>query len=349
MLNLVGCGTEFIVPPLIAGRGRLVYVGSLLAIAALVTMRTASASEFAPNTFLDLPADASDSYLTLREALQQANSTPGKDKISLQAGNYEVTVGKAPGSKSAYWAGAGVLKITDDVDIVGKGSTLTNIRLLPGSYGTSDRVIEVAPGVSVEIEGVGVGGGGWGGTATFGGGIFNDGKLTLRHCFIAHNAATDAGGAVYNRGQLEAVDTTFQYNEAGRNGGAIFNDVFATTKVTSSLIRDNSAGDANLTYGGYGGGVFNAWLGNTTIRNSTVESNHAVGTLGGHGGYGGGVFNQPWGSVTVVNDGVQNNYVHRFTSPGSYTSFQENFAGAPVWSYFEMKPMPLWPPWWWFP
>jgi hypothetical protein len=303
------------------------------------------ASVFEPNTFLDLPEDPSDGYLTLRESIKLANSKPGKDVIQLKTGNYELTAGTTPPAKAAYWDGGGALKITDDVEIVGNSSA---VRMMAGIGGKSDRFMEIDSGVSVEISGLGIGSGGWGGSASIGGGILNNGKLSMRNCYIAHNNAVEDGGAVFNRGQLEATDTMFQYNNAGRNGGAIFNDSGATTTITTSEINVNSAG-SYMGFGGRGGGIFNAYHGNTTIRNSKVSSNHATGNANAEGGYGGGVFNQgvaPLYGVTVINLGVETNFVHRYTSPGSYNSLVEDFGGAPVWFHYQAGPFQRQLRWW---
>jgi hypothetical protein len=215
------------------------------------------------------------------DKLIQVNCVPGsppKSSIILKAGNYEITAGKPPASKAKYWAGGGALEITDDLTIVGKGAALSALRMLAVTSTARERFLEIAPNINVEVDGVGFGVGGWGGRAPYGGAIYSNGRLTLRNCYVAHGTADVSGGGIFNRGQLTAIGTVFQYNIAARDGGAVFNDVFAVATITSSTLRNNSAGDASQTHGGHGGGVFNMYLGNTTIRNSTVSSNHAAGT-----------------------------------------------------------------------
>lgn len=317
-------------------------LSAALLTATLAAVPAAPCAVFVPDVFVDLPDDPSDGKLTLREAVSKANAAPGKDVIQLGAGHYELTSGTAPSGKAAYWTGDGLLEVTDDLEIVGKGASATTLRMLPGISGTRDRFLQIAPGVSVQVKAVGIGAGGWGGHAGLGGAVLNAGKLTLRDCYVAHNSASIAGGAVLNRGQLEVFDCVFQYNEAGRDGGAIFNDAFATATINTSDFTVNSAGGSQQTYGGHGGALFNALAATATVRNSSMSSNHAYGTVSGHGGFGGAIFNF-WGTVSVINNGVVSNYAHRLVSPGWYHGFVEDFGGTPVWSYYEMAPLP--PPW----
>lgn len=313
-------------------------IGPLL----VVGIPCASAATFAPNTFIDLPEDPSDNYLTLREAVEKANATPGKDVIQLEAGNYELTSGSAPSSKAAYWAGEGALEITDDLSIIGKSGGGTGLRMMLDKSGAGDRFMTIASGTSVEVEAVAFGIGGYGGNAPYGGGIYNNGNLTLRDSSVQHCSAEEAGGAVFNWGHLEIINTNLSFNQAGRFGGAVFNSLLATANLTDSTLNYN---DAGTLFGGYGGAACNFRLGQMKFKDSTVYSNHVYGDFGGHGGYGGGVYNLPFTfplpglnipccTVIVVNGGFANNFAHRLVSPGKYDGFVEDFFG-PVWSYYE--------------
>ena len=104
-----------------------------------------------------------------------------------------------------------------------------------------------------------------------GGGIYNQGELTIIAAVISENQAHDGGG-IYNTGTLAVRQSDVQQNvadgTAGRGGG-LFNSGQATY-TTSSLVN-NSAAD--------GGGFYSS--GDLTVRNATVSDNSAVtgGTL----------------------------------------------------------------------
>lgn len=130
------------------------------------------------------------------------------------------------------------------------------------------------------------------GLGRWGGGIFNQGNLTLRRCELTGNAATLSGGAIYSQnGNLTIEESTLSFNEAlgGSGGGVVLGG--GSNTVTSSTFWSNTANSS-------GGGIFNldAVL---TVRNSTFYLNSA-------GVAGGGIINEG-GSIgtnqviTIVN------------------------------------------------
>ena len=111
-----------------------------------------------------------------------------------------------------------------------------------------------------------------------GGGIYNNstGEMEMTRCTVSGNQAlgTDAasarGGGVYNRGLLEAVDSTIESNVAAQKGGGIYN--------SSDLAMDGCTVDRNeadLT----GGAIYNAE--NLHMVNCTVSGNSALESGGG--------------------------------------------------------------------
>ncbi|HVG33171.1 MAG TPA: cadherin-like domain-containing protein, partial [Pyrinomonadaceae bacterium] len=153
-------------------------------------------------------------------------------------------------------------------------------------------------------------------TGGAGGGILNEGTLTLTDSVISHNSA-NLGGGIRNLGTLNIKGSTLSSNSAtgfGGLGGAISNAVAATAMVISnSTISNNSAvntGGAihtasatviiNTTIAnnsaGSGGGIRNlALLG---ISNSTISTNSAV--------EGGGILSS-LGAVGLTNVTITNN------------------------------------------
>ena len=141
-----------------------------------------------------------------------------------------------------------------------------------------------------------------------GGGINNQGTLTIENCTFYNNHAKDAapadagsaadtagnGGAIYNTGTLTIKYSEFDNNHAGRggdssgthtgsaggNGGAIYNTGLITN-IQECTFRNNSAGKgggATLAHDGHSGGSGGAIYNTGTINNiisCVFTGNHA--------------------------------------------------------------------------
>jgi hypothetical protein len=129
-----------------------------------------------------------------------------------------------------------------------------------------------------------------------GGGIYNQGAgtLTLNECTVANNAANglSRGGGVFNLGTLNVVQSTISSNYANFSGGGIFNNSGVTALVADSTVVGNATQ--------YGGGIDN-FAGTVVVVQSTVVGN--AGQLGGGGIYN---FLSP-ATVEVVNSIVAAN------------------------------------------
>jgi len=97
-----------------------------------------------------------------------------------------------------------------------------------------------------------------------GGGILNNGTLTLNQVAIKDNHRATDGGGIYNSGVLNIDRSNIELNAAGRNGGGIFCEGSAKLTLLNSTVSNNSAGNLN-------GGV--TTVGTSTIFNSRIESN----------------------------------------------------------------------------
>jgi predicted outer membrane repeat protein len=139
------------------------------------------------------------------------------------------------------------------------------------------------------------------GSANSGGGILNQGVLTLSNCaLIGNSAGGGAGGAIFNGRPFPGFDAagspnaapltinncTLSGNSAGI-GGAIYNQLIALT-LSGSTLSGNSASA--------GGGIYN--FGTLTMSNSTLSWNSAP--TGG-----GGIYNS--GSLTISNSTLSGN------------------------------------------
>jgi predicted outer membrane repeat protein len=140
-----------------------------------------------------------------------------------------------------------------------------------------------------------------GNSADFYGGIENLGTLSLTSCTISKNTAVFAAGGVYNQGSATITQCTISQNKAGGAqtsgvGGGILNQADATLVITDSRITGNTTSSVEVSDGG---GIYNA--GNATITNCSIVGN----TGGSQNGGGGGLFNA--GTATLRDCNVSNN------------------------------------------
>lgn len=119
------------------------------------------------------------------------------------------------------------------------------------------------------------------GVAAGGGGILNQGILTITNSILSGNVAASSysatGGGIYNSGTLTITNSTVSGNSGATNfmyGGGIYNTGALT--LNSSTLSGNSAGAFT---GGGGGGIYTS--GTVTINDSTLSANVASGNGGG--------------------------------------------------------------------
>jgi hypothetical protein len=136
---------------------------------------------------------------SLRAAIEEANNFGGADIIVLPAGEYHL--------------GAAQLMLSDAAEVLGAGAATTII-----DQDTFDRIFLIGSGVTATISGVTIRGG-----AT----------------------PTNDGGGIDNQGNLTLVRVAVLDNNAGLSGGGIVN-----TTGTSSLTIDNSTISGNRASGG---------------------------------------------------------------------------------------------------
>ena len=230
-------------------------------------------------------------------AIQGAvNAAQSGDTINANAGTYKeiVTIDRSLNVKGA---GAG----NTIIDGQKKGSVLTLNRA----------------NTDVTLSGISI----IGGHAEYGGGIFNDARLTVKDSTISGNTATN-GGAIYNNlgGVLNINDGTIIHdNTVIYNGGGIYSD--GILNLNGGSIDHNTAM--------YGGGVF-CWSlsSGTSVFNQnggSISYNSAI--LGDdprqpwvHGGYGGGVFADGINGIYNLNGGTVDNNVAASYGGGLYNS-----------------------------
>jgi predicted outer membrane repeat protein len=216
---------------------------------------------------------------------------------------------------------SGELALTRNLTIQGPGAAQLTVNANDAS-----RVFEVAQGATVTLSGLtitrgwGAANGGYGGGilnngtlsvvnstvtnngAIYGAGICNlGGTLTVSNSTLSANYATGlSGGGIYNAGGglVTVSNSTFSNNQA-RDGGGIYNTGGTLTLTNHTTLSENLALPDYSGLGGRGGGIYNTGAGSVTISNSIVFSNHA-GAFGLYGG-GGGIYNNAGSTATVRN------------------------------------------------
>ena len=161
----------------------------------------------------------------------------------------------------------------------------------------TDRVFIVNAGTTATVKHLTVTDGyGW----QLGGGILNNGSLTLDHVNVTGNTmATNAGdywqggGGIYSGdgATLQLIDSSVSNNHAAWSGGGIYSFFNTTTTIIRSTISGNVSSDV-------GGGIRS--LGDFTIIDSTISGNTATGW------HGGAIF-QTDGDIIITNSTITNN------------------------------------------
>jgi hypothetical protein len=176
--------------------------------------------------------------------------------------------------------------IDNDVILDGEGNLTVD--------GDEDhRVFSVPQGVIAELRGLSVRRGTASGEVAedrSGGGIANDGTLTLTNSTVSDNSATGdhaTGGGIASSGMLTLTDSSVSGNSTDAQGGGIDNTYEGTLTLTRSTVSGNSCA--------YGCGVVND--GTLTLTHSTVSGNS--------GEYGGGIVS--YGTLTLSHSTVSGN------------------------------------------
>jgi hypothetical protein len=161
----------------------------------------------------------------------------------------------------------GELVLDTDLAIRTSGSSPVTI-----SGGDASRVFEVAATAHVSLANLIITDGG---TVFEGGGILNNGTLTVSSCTLCSNVASQFGGGIGNEGTLTVSSSTLS-GDAALFGGGLFNNGTAT--INGCTLSGNAASA--------GGGIFNNF-GTLTVSGSTLSGNFASGLGGGIANVGG--------------------------------------------------------------
>ncbi len=237
----------------------------------------------------------SDGDCALREAIQAANTnaavdacTPGSgaDTVLVPAGTYLITR-PGPGEDSNLM---GDLDIRDNLTLTGDGADLT---ILDGN--SLDRVLDMWLGLTVEINALTITHGRV--VDTNGGGIYNQGTLTLNGVSLLNNLVvstlTYSGGGLTNGAwsydsSIVLNDCLLDGNEAPNGGG--MTNVAGAGHTATMTVNDSTVSNNTATI--FTGGLYNGYFGGATDTQSYLtltDSLVAANSVPGMGGQGGGI------------------------------------------------------------
>jgi CSLREA domain-containing protein/uncharacterized repeat protein (TIGR01451 family) len=257
-----------------------------------------------------------DADCSLREAIVAANADAGAETITFDTAGVFAT----PQTITLNALGA----LPDiDTDLTIAGPVAAMVTVARDNAATNFRIFKINSGKTVTISVLTMTNGATGGALfpdSSGGGILNEGTLTLQSSIVTDNTAANfGGGGIYNlNGNLTVKSSTISLNDTlnGGAGGGIYSNGGTVTVTSSSITGNTSTGNSggihndlatlNVTNSTVSGNTGNSGAGITnfgpmSLTNSTISGNNASGD-------GGGIYNNhSAGSVTLTNVTISNN------------------------------------------
>ncbi len=207
------------------------FAAAALSLVILVSLpasasQSAAAATFTVNTSVDLVdsspgdgvcADAS-AECSLRAAVIEANALPGANEIRIPGGpgNPAPSLTLTGSGEDATLSGD--LDILDDLTISGDGMAVSGVE----ASGLDDRALHVHPGVTLMLTGVSFF---WAdaGSDHDGGGILNEGAVSMLETSFQFNRASSGAGAM-NLGDMTLVRSVMGYNTSSGGGAGVRNE-----------------------------------------------------------------------------------------------------------------------------
>ena len=191
-----------------------------------------------------------------------------------------VSTGAAIKITDAVHTEAGII-VNKDVTIQGQGADRTVVQAHETAGTSDERVFYITSGTESTMRGLTIRHGNPTSEPESGGGIKNEGMLTLEDVIVRDNSAS-AGGGILNEGTLTLINSSVDDNQA-RGGGLHYLEcstgggikvLTGEVKLVNSTVSNNSAIKK-------GGGIHVACQGALVLINSTISGNSANGDGGG--------------------------------------------------------------------
>ena len=208
-----------------SGWRRWTLFAGLIATMALFNAAAAQATPYTVDTLIDSNGKGN---CSLRDAINAANGSPASGSTCTTPGTGTDTINF--GVNGTISLGSTLPTITD------ANLTITGPTASPGitiDGGSTYEVMDVLSGAT-HIANLTIANG----SAGSGGGIFNNGTLTVTNSTFSGSRGSEGGG-IFNDATLTVTNSTFSGNSAD-NGGGILNDFEAALTVTNSTFSGNS-------------------------------------------------------------------------------------------------------------
>src|ERR1043166_343780 len=176
---------------------------------------------------LDDATTPGDGLVTLREAITAANNDTATDLGQVGSGADTIYLLGLLGKISLSSA---LPTLTSDMTILGPGATMLNIQRSTAG-GTPDFGVIENTSVTVHLIGLTISNGTAPGVS--GGGIYNNGTMTVDRCIITGNSGS-AGAGIENRRDLTLRDSTISNNTSTVFGAGC--DTLASSAAATTLI-----------------------------------------------------------------------------------------------------------------
>ncbi len=259
---------------------------------------------------------------SLRQAIANANATPGVDVITFSpsmAGDGVIHLASTltitdaviiDGSSSPV-----PIMLSGDVngDDITSGAVTDLVQTSPTALSDNVRIFDIdEPDADTEIIGLTITGGHAVNTGVFvtgGGAFFTEATLTLKDTVLAGNSAagpTVSGGAIFSvDADIIVKNSEILDNAATGEGGAIHNR-FGDIIVIDSVLSGNSVTGESAE-----GGALRNFEGDIVILDSVLEANRAIGVLGAseHLDAAGGAIKNVSGAIYVFDSALRDNAV----------------------------------------
>jgi large repetitive protein len=223
------------------------------------------------------------SACTVRAAVQEANTLPGADTITIPAGTYTIRI--ATGATDAAF---GDIDILDPLTIIGAGAASTILDGgdppigAPPAALALDRLFEIHPTAgNVSLSRLTIREG-W--SSANGGGIANTSPGTLRLESVAvtgNDSEVEGGGVFHDAGRLIVTGTASApstiANNTARGGGGIYSTGLMSPIFVPTRVEVSHTHFTNNTAAVAGGGIEVTLEGLLSVTDSTFSGNNTAG------------------------------------------------------------------------